>query len=216
MLTEPLRSPPSVVREVEKANDMKDSTVPAYSVPPVAPPCDGPPLITITHYIGRQGHEAGIYPWRCEKCGKQVAHVLLHDLHVGRRDNAAPGLKYNDVFVTGSLIDCGTNTPDGNDSSPAPFIRGLQSAGIPTRQVSRDDRDAIRRVAENAWPATATGATGGGEDAVTVVNERTVWGLERKVVVYMESGGDLDAHYVGRLRSFSRATSQVIFVKYVR
>ncbi|XP_070179089.1 uncharacterized protein [Littorina saxatilis] len=214
MLTEPLRSPPSVVREVEKANDMKDSTVPAYSVPPVAPPCDGPPLIAISHYYDSQGHEAGYYPWRCEECAKQVARVLLHNLHVGRRDNAAPGLKYNDVFVTGSSIDCRTNTPDGKDYSPAPFIRGLRSAGIPTRQVSRDDRDAIRRVAENAWPATATGATGGGEDAVTVVNESTVWGLERKVVVYMEGGlgAGLDANALGRLRSFSRATSQVIHV----
>ncbi|XP_070179084.1 uncharacterized protein [Littorina saxatilis] len=212
MLTEPLRSPPSVVREVEKANDMKKSTVPAYSVPPVAPPCDGPPLITIKHYEGREGHEASYFPWRCEECGMQVAHVLLDDLHVGRGDNAAPGLKYNDVFVTGSRIDCGTNTPDDNDRSPAPFIRGLQSAGIPTRQVSRDDRDAIRRVAENAWPPTATGATGGGEDAVTVVEEGAVWGLERKVVVYMDGFSD-GANTYGRLRSFSRATSQVIYVK---
>ncbi|XP_070184014.1 uncharacterized protein [Littorina saxatilis] len=40
-LTQPMRSPPAVVREVEQADDMKRGTVPAYTRPPVSAPCDG-------------------------------------------------------------------------------------------------------------------------------------------------------------------------------
>ncbi|XP_070177729.1 uncharacterized protein [Littorina saxatilis] len=86
-LTQPLRSPPSVVREVKRATDMKYGKVPAYTAPPVAPPSDGPPVVTVDHLYryrrgDTQGHE-GRSPWQCERCGQLVAD-LLTTLRVGQ------------------------------------------------------------------------------------------------------------------------------------
>ncbi|KAK7089205.1 hypothetical protein V1264_025023 [Littorina saxatilis] len=50
-------------------------------------------------------------------------------------------------------------------------------------------------------------------DAVTVVREENIWGLERKVIVYLDQGGNFGADGTGRLRSFSRSTSQLIWVR---
>eukprot|EP00916_Digyalum_oweni_P001352 GHVL01002631.1.p1 GENE.GHVL01002631.1~~GHVL01002631.1.p1 ORF type:complete len:234 (+),score=18.94 GHVL01002631.1:541-1242(+) len=217
-LTQPLRSPPAVVREVEQANDMKHGTVPAYTRPPVSAPCDGPPVLTVGHYddrySDRQGHE-GRYTWRCARCAELVAD-MLRDLRVGCDDNAPHGqggLTYSDVFVLGNM-ECDTDTPDGYPFSPAPFIRGLESRGVPTRKVAHNDTAAIRQLAEMTSGPTQRAAGRGRDEAVTVANQNTVWGLERHVVVYLDYGGDADA--VGRLRSMSRSTAQVIWVKGVR
>ncbi|XP_070178075.1 uncharacterized protein [Littorina saxatilis] len=220
-LTQPLRSPPSVVREVERADDMKFGKVPAYTAPPVAPPSDGPPVVTVDHLYSwergdRQGHEGG-YPWQCERCGQLVAD-LLTTLRVGCHDHAPHGqggLTFNDVFVLGAM-DCDTDTTD--DDSPAPFIRGLESRGVPTRKVARHDTAAVRQLAEmTSAPTGEERAAGRGRDeAVTVAHENTVWGLERPVVVYLELGSGLyNADTIGRLRSMSRSTAQVIWVKRV-
>ncbi|XP_070184303.1 uncharacterized protein [Littorina saxatilis] len=223
-LTQPLRSPPAVVREVEQADDMKDGTVPAYTRPPVSAPCDGPPVLTVGHYDGnysdRQGHEGG-WPWQCARCGELVAD-MLRDLRVGCDDNAPHGqggLTYSDVFVLGAMF-CDTDTPYGHPMSPAPFIRGLESRGVPTRKVDRNDTAAVRQLAEMTSGPTQRAAGRGRDEAVTVANEDTVWGLERPVVVYLDSeSGDISiggADITGRLRSVSRSTAQVIWVKNVR
>ncbi|XP_070184975.1 uncharacterized protein, partial [Littorina saxatilis] len=84
-LTQPLRSPPAVVREVEQADDMKNRRVPAYTRPPVSAPCDGPPVLTVGHYddySDRQGHE-GDLTWQCARCAELVAD-MLRDLRVGQ------------------------------------------------------------------------------------------------------------------------------------
>ncbi|XP_070183901.1 uncharacterized protein [Littorina saxatilis] len=108
-LTQPLRSPPAVVREVEQATDMKEGRVPAYTRPPVSAPCDGPPVLTVDHYDmyrgDRQGHE-GDHTWRCARCAELVAD-MLQDLRVGCDDNAPHGqggLTYSDVFVLGRHV----------------------------------------------------------------------------------------------------------------
>ncbi|XP_070182741.1 uncharacterized protein [Littorina saxatilis] len=220
-LTQPLRSPPAVVREVEQANDMKDGTVPAYTRPPVSAPCDGPPVLTFDHYGAgyrdRQGHE-GDLTWRCARCGELVAD-MLRDLRVGCDDNAPHGqggLTYSDVFVLGSVMNCDTDTPDDHPDSPAPFIRGLESRGVPTRKVAHNDTAAVRQLAEMTSGPTQRAAGRGRDEAVTVANENTVWGLERHVVVYLDPGvGFGDADHTGRLRSVSRSTAQVIWVKIV-
>ncbi|KAK7096611.1 hypothetical protein V1264_005887 [Littorina saxatilis] len=129
---------------------------------------------------------------------------------VSRHDNGPGeqgGLRYNDVFIMGPYIDCAPDTPDDNGDSPAPFIRGLRQLGIPTRVVHPGDSEAVRRVAENSWTGVAVA------DAVTIVEERTVWGLERKVVVYLDMGRGLDADTTGRMVSMSRSTAQVVWVK---
>ncbi|XP_070178336.1 uncharacterized protein [Littorina saxatilis] len=218
-LTQPLRSPPAVVREVEQANDMKDGTVPAYTRPPVSAPCDGPPVLTVGHYgagcSDRQGHE-GDWPWQCARCAELVAD-MLRDLRVGCDDNAPHGqggLTYSDVFVLGTMK---FDRPDDDEWSPAPFIRGLESRGVPTRKVAHNDTAAVRQLAEMTSGPTQRAAGRGRDEAVTVANQNTVWGLERHVVVYLEIGYDVgDADRTGRLRSMSRSTAQVIWVKYVR
>ncbi|XP_070178016.1 uncharacterized protein [Littorina saxatilis] len=217
-LTQPLRSPPSVVREVEQARDIKGGKVPAYTAPPVAPPSDGPPMVTVYHFCSWEGSDThgheGVYPWRCERCGQLVAD-LLTTLRVGCHDHAPHGqggLTLNDVFVLG-LMNCDTT----DDDSPAPFIRGLESRGVPTRKVARNDTAAVRQLAEmTSAPTGEERAAGrGGDEAVTVAHENTVWGLERHVVVYLErgSGTGYNADRTGRLRSMSRSTAQVIWVK---
>ncbi|XP_070179189.1 uncharacterized protein [Littorina saxatilis] len=220
-LTQPLRSPPAVVREVEQAYDMKRGTVPAYTRPPVSAPCDGPPVLTVGHYgddySDRQGHE-GDLTWRCARCGELVAD-MLRDLRVGCQDNAPHGqggLTYSDVFVLG-LMKCDTDTTDDHRLSPAPFIRGLESRGVPTRKVAHNDTAAVKQLAEMTSGPTERAAGRGRDEAVTVANENTVWGLERHVVVYLDCVyGDIDADATGRLRSMSRSTAQVIWVKKVR
>ncbi|XP_070183381.1 uncharacterized protein [Littorina saxatilis] len=222
-LTQPLRSPPAVVREVEQARDMKDGTVPAYTRPPVSAPCDGPPVLTVRHYgayhSDRQGHEGGD-TWRCALCGELVAD-MLRDLRVGCDDNAPHGqggLTYSDVFVLGGMK-CDTDTPDDDLFSPAPFIRGLESRGVPTRKVAHNDTAAVRQLAEMTSGPTQRAAGRGRDEAVTVANQNTVWGLERHVVVFLDSvydGIGDNAATTGRLRSMSRSTAQVIWVKRVR
>ncbi|XP_070183865.1 uncharacterized protein [Littorina saxatilis] len=223
-LTQPLRSPPSVVREVEQASDMKGGKVPAYTAPPVAPPSDGPPVMRVDHLYSlwrgdTQGHE-GDYPGLCERCGQLVAD-LLTTLRVGCHDHAPHGqggLTFNDVFVLGGEMNCDTDRPDDDIFSPAAFIRGLESRGVPTRKVARHDTAAVRQLAEmTSAPTGEERAAGRGRDeAVTVANEDTVWGLERPVVVYLERVSDgLYADHTGRLRSMSRSTAQVIWVKRV-
>ncbi|XP_070182405.1 uncharacterized protein [Littorina saxatilis] len=217
-LTQPLRSPPAVVREVEQADDMKRGTVPAYTRPPVSAPCDGPPVLTVDHYDDwyrgdRQGHE-GNMTWRCARCGELVAD-MLRDLRVGCQDNAPHGqggLTFSDVFVLGGMK---CDRPDGNILSPAPFIRGLESRGVPTRKVAHNDTEAVRQLAEMTSGPTQRAAGRGRDEAVTVANEDTVWGLERPVVVYLDGGYGLgnNADPTGRLRSMSRSTAQVIWVK---
>ncbi|KAK7089537.1 hypothetical protein V1264_024776 [Littorina saxatilis] len=220
-LTQPLRSPPAVVREVEQARDMKDGTVPAYTRPPVSAPCDGPPVLTVDHYGDRyrgdrQGHE-GDDTWRCARCGELVAD-MLRDLRVGCQDNAPHGqggLTFSDVFVLGGM-NCDTDTPDDHRYSPAPFIRGLESRGVPTRKVAHNDTEAVRQLAEMTSGPTQRAAGRGRDEAVTVANENTVWGLERHVVVYLDTGsGAGHVDLTGRLRSMSRSTAQVIWVKNV-
>ncbi|XP_070178982.1 uncharacterized protein [Littorina saxatilis] len=219
-LTQPLRSPPAVVREVEQARDMKRGTVPAYTRPPVSAPCDGPPVLTVDHYDDRyrgdrQGHE-GDYTWRCARCGELVAD-MLRDLRVGCQDNAPHGqggLTFSDVFVLGAMK-CDTDIPDYDYWSPAPFIRGLESRGVPTRKVAHNDTEAVRQLAEMTSGPTQRAAGRGRDEAVTVANENTVWGLERHVVVFLDPGLD-NADLTGRLRSMSRSTAQVIWVKDVR
>ncbi|XP_070178946.1 uncharacterized protein [Littorina saxatilis] len=215
-LTQPLRSPPAVVREVEQADDMKRGTVPAYTRPPVSAPCDGPPVLTVDHYPGnRQGHKGG-WPWQCARCGELVAD-MLRDLRVGCQDNAPHGqggLTFSDVFVLGDMK-CDTDRPDDDLLSPAPFIRGLESRGVPTRKVAHNDTEAVRQLAEMTSGPTQRAAGRGRDEAVTVANQDTVWGLERHVVVYLDHGGGY-ADTSGRLRSMSRSTAQVIWVKKVR
>ncbi|KAK7089262.1 hypothetical protein V1264_024955 [Littorina saxatilis] len=108
---------------------------------------------------------------------------------------------------------CDTDRPDDDSRSPAPFIRGLESRGVPTRKVAHNDTAAVRQLAEMTSGPTQRAAGRGRDEAVTVANQNTVWGLERHVVVYLDTGHGVSADLTGRLRSMSRSTAQVIWVK---
>ncbi|KAK7491622.1 hypothetical protein BaRGS_00017075, partial [Batillaria attramentaria] len=71
-MTEPLRTPPVVTREVEKSGFIREwKTILGYTPSPTPPPCDGPPLRVLYHR--GQGHNEGRPPPECEQCGMDVA-----------------------------------------------------------------------------------------------------------------------------------------------
>ena len=78
-LKEPLRSPPVVVREIQRTNVFKKYSD-AYTTPEAQPPCDGPPVIYVYHQ--GDGHSEG-GPGDCVQCGVGVAKVL-DNLGVGK------------------------------------------------------------------------------------------------------------------------------------
>lgn len=74
-LTRPLRSPPAVIREVEKdENITRHCLVQAYSERGVPDHTDGPPVIRLYHR--GQGHSA-LLPVDCVACGRDIANFLL-------------------------------------------------------------------------------------------------------------------------------------------
>lgn len=79
-MTTPLRYPTTVLSEVGKAFHIFNDVVYPYSLPGGASsPCDGLPVIYLTHEGVR--HEE-LWPVECEECGKCVAE-LLQQLGVG-------------------------------------------------------------------------------------------------------------------------------------
>ena len=73
VLTTPLRSAPSVVREVQPALDVRSDDIHGYSDSGLPAPGDGPSVIEL-HHRG-YGH-SGQYPVDCDQCGKDVAATL--------------------------------------------------------------------------------------------------------------------------------------------
>ena len=80
-LTEPLRSPPSITAEVEKANWFSNGSVKGYSGCRCPLPSDGPAPLYLYH-TPRQPHSPG-RPHQCQQCGRELARALREDLHVG-------------------------------------------------------------------------------------------------------------------------------------
>ena len=78
-LTQSLRSPPVVVREIQKTNLFRKHSEP-YSEAAALPPCDGPPVRYVYHQ--GDGHSEG-GPGDCVQCGVGVAKVL-DNLGVGK------------------------------------------------------------------------------------------------------------------------------------
>ena len=82
VLTEPLRSPPSVTQVVEGSKYINQKCdVYGYSPPSSPPAADGPDPLLVIHK--GEGH-TGVDPRDCEQCGSQVGRVLLEVLHIGQ------------------------------------------------------------------------------------------------------------------------------------
>ena len=73
VLTTPLRSAPSVVREVQPALDARSDDIHGYSDSGLPAPGDGPSVIRLDH--GGYGH-SGQYPVDCDQCGRDIAARL--------------------------------------------------------------------------------------------------------------------------------------------
>ncbi|XP_025112758.1 uncharacterized protein LOC112575254 [Pomacea canaliculata] len=193
--TRPLRSPPAVIREVEKDGFITDRYVHGYSDRGVCDHTDGPPVRRLFHR--GQGHSRRVSPVNCVTCGLEVAS-FLRSLNVGARENTPkksatatstsggatpPCLQWRDVLVLyhGEVI-----------YKPV-IAKSLKAAGIPVRVVNDDDIENIATARSNVlW----------------VVNGEFVRGLERKVVVFLESTGVVFT----RLHVLSRCTSQLVIV----
>ncbi|XP_025077351.1 uncharacterized protein LOC112554011 [Pomacea canaliculata] len=192
-LTRPLRSPPAVVREVEKNTLITiDRLVLPYSERGVPDHTDGPPVRRLSHR--GQGH-SGDSPVHCVTCGRDVAS-FLHSLRVGVTENVTttattvtsttgtttqPCLQWRNVLV----VYWSYMTDDSG------MVNGLKEAGIPVRVMNYNDIDDV---------ATAR------SDVVWVTLGYDVSGLERKVVVCLED------HDTVRFHAMSRCTSQLVIV----
>lgn len=84
--TRPLRSPPAVVREIKKSQEM-GSLVHSYDSRGLPYPTQGPDVKWIHHE--RPTHPAD-RPVDCQKCGEEVA-IFLKGLRVGDKDNQVTG-----------------------------------------------------------------------------------------------------------------------------
>ena len=73
MLTTPLRSAPSVVREVQPDLDERSHAIRGYSDSGLPAPGDGPSVIELDH--DGNGHR-GRHPVDCDQCGRDVAATL--------------------------------------------------------------------------------------------------------------------------------------------
>ncbi|XP_025102178.1 uncharacterized protein LOC112568879 [Pomacea canaliculata] len=196
-LTRPLRSPPSVVREVEQdANITEYRNVQEYSERGVPDHTDGPSVRRLYHR--GQGHSCR-RPVDCVTCGRDVAS-FLHSLRVGVTENVtsttlsvtttsgntspcSPCLQWRDLLVLNGW-------PVSDDSG---LVKALKKAGIPVRVMKDDNTEDV---------ATAR------SDVVWAADGGLVRGLERKVVVCVNDVDDV----FSRLHFMSRCTSQLVIV----
>ncbi|XP_025079972.1 uncharacterized protein LOC112555696 isoform X2 [Pomacea canaliculata] len=199
-LTRPLRSPPVVVREVQKDEHITrmEDVVP-YSQRGVPDHTDGPPIRLLCHR--GQGH-SGDLPVDCVTCGREVAS-FLHSLRVGVTEEVVatsttansissyptpPCLRWRDVVVLWW-------NPLSESSG---FVTGLRDAGIPVRVMKADDEEDVEDMAMAR------------SDVVWAAEGGLVQGLERKVVICFKP-------YQGcvfslRLHFMSRCASQLVFL----
>ncbi|XP_025100976.1 uncharacterized protein LOC112568091 isoform X2 [Pomacea canaliculata] len=204
-LTRPLRSPPTVVREVEQDEMITtDRHVLRYSERGVPDHTDGPPVRRLYH----RGHsDSGRFPEDCVTCGREVAS-FLQSLRVGVTENSTttstaltstngattpPCIQWRDVLVL-SL---------GNFTVKSGMVTGLQEAGIPV-QIMEDD------YIEDLATARS--------DVVWMTRGHYIRGLERKVVVCIVERDlqDLKVERMHplhiRLNLMSRCTSQLVLI----
>ncbi|XP_025107949.1 uncharacterized protein LOC112572468 isoform X1 [Pomacea canaliculata] len=228
-LTLPLRSPPTVVREVAKAEEIRFSQdVRAYSATGIPSHTDGPRL----KFIG-QGHSLQRSPNDCEECGRELGRFLwsLRDpasessnCTIPACGNTAPSspdpLQWRDMLVLW-WSDIAVDEPgleERNNSNPglrlqsdrdtkrydSAFESGFKNRNIWSGLMS--ECVPVQAMAQENIDDVATAAS----DVVWVADYDAVRGLERKVVVILDLHG-LENNPV-RLHAMSRCTSQLVIV----
>ncbi|KAK7093785.1 uncharacterized protein [Littorina saxatilis] len=219
-LTFPLRSAPEILREVQPGIDMTLGSVRSYSNSGVPTPGDGPGVVRLRHAGG--GHR-GQWPVDCFLCGMKVA-AELQRLGVGAagsgRPNSPPPLAYSDVFVLTRNIELHDDIRDdeGNVTSPASgVVQGLRAAGVPVCVLGEEDRRLDIARYNRGLPIMALARV----DQITVAYSEAVYGLERKVVVWLpgrirslEEGLSIQlVEGSDRLATVSRCSTQLIVVR---
>nr|KAG5706698.1 hypothetical protein BaRGS_005768 [Batillaria attramentaria] len=236
-MTEPLRTPPVVTKEVQQsAYIQRHAKVRDYTEGSAPPPAYGPAKRFLYHK-GKE-HCNYVNPIECEECGVEVARILKKELHVdvpgpvitaptspttptpsctatgtsgtppAPTSIPAP-LKYQDVFLLSAWAenDFRDDVKDaaGNVIKPASgVVRGLRSEGVPVKVLKYGDSPAVRDVAVME-----------GQDAVVAAYAGAVSGLERAVVVWVQThrtGTETVDEDVGRLMAISRTTAQLVWV----
>ncbi|KAK7096074.1 uncharacterized protein [Littorina saxatilis] len=200
-----LRTPPSITHHVMQHRAIgigKD--VHGYEASCAPLPAYGPDPQVVLHE-GPE-HQDVEEPHDCEECGRKVAEVL-DNLHVGKTGqlskNSPQPPRYRDVILL-TWDSCFHDKTTGKKARPASgLIRGLRQKGFPVTVLETGDANAVGAV-----------GTFSGSDEIVAAGSRFVQGLERKIVVYVETAQpvyyDLDW---GRLCSMSLCTSQLIHVK---
>ncbi|XP_070185349.1 uncharacterized protein [Littorina saxatilis] len=198
-LNMPLRSPGAVTREIEKCRYMTElGQVKTYQVE-LPLHTDGPLPRELRHQ--GTGHDNDVIPLDCQTCGLNLASVLK-ELHVGEasagtcKAGGPRPLQFRDVFVL--------TLATLSDSSG--LVQGLRQAGVPVTYMAEYD------VATMTQVVTMTGP-----DAVLATDCRNVSGLERKIVVWIQSDKtDSLTEHTGKLQGYSRTSAQLITVSMVK
>ncbi|XP_070178513.1 uncharacterized protein [Littorina saxatilis] len=200
-----LRTPPSITRHVMQHRAIGEGKdVHGYEASSVPLPAYGPEPDVVLHQ-GKE-HDDVKDPHDCFKCGQKVAEIL-NTLHVGRRGRVAGNNpqppRCRDVIVLTWDSYFREETTGRTAREASSLIRGLRHSGFPVTVLETGDADAVGAV-----------ATMSGPDEIVAAGSRFVQGLERKIVVYVETAQpvyyDLDW---ARLCSMSRSTSKLIHVK---
>jgi hypothetical protein len=114
------------------------------------------------------------------------------------------GLKFSDVLVltdfTAPVTDEVRTPTSGEVSRPAcGMVRGLRKAGIPVTVVGDGDERTVAAMAARAGP-----------DHVIIARVWDVCGLERPVVVYVDS---VLSDRGGRLHAMSRSSAKLLWLR---
>nr|KAG5701734.1 hypothetical protein BaRGS_004336 [Batillaria attramentaria] len=118
----------------------------------------GPPVV---REVEKSGKIDGDWPDDCERCADNIVDILV-ELRVGQ---SGQDLQYRDTIILCAV-------PRDN----LPVVSRLRARGLPVQVVtSRDDEAAVRDVALSM------------RNEITVADQWTVTGLERRVVVDMMS-----------------------------
>ncbi|KAK7483767.1 hypothetical protein BaRGS_00024983, partial [Batillaria attramentaria] len=241
-MTEPLRTPPVVTREVQQSEYVvkgktggRMEVIRSYAVSSTPLPTDGPTPVFLYH--AGQGHSQG-RPGDCEMCGGEVARVL-RELHVGPGvPTTSSGSSLGDA-TTSSTSTGKASQKTADPAIPAPLkYRDVFLLTSLTSSIVEEEKDSagnvvkpasgiVRGLREAGTPvmvlkkgdkaAVRDVAVMQGPDAIVIASAGLVRGLERKVVVYVqENNTGVNEERWGRLQVMSRTTAKLIIVVWPR
>ncbi|KAK7107741.1 hypothetical protein V1264_015606 [Littorina saxatilis] len=212
-LAVPLRTPSAVTREIQRCDFIQKFGLVNKFEQNIYPHTDGPLIRELRH----QGpdHPDDVMPRDCEVCGTQLASVLM-ELHVGgsvqttkqtSESESPEPLKYRDVFLLSlkGFDDCGTDEKE-METKACGIIKGLLQSRIPVTVLP----DTTTRSRERLLYEVTTMQ---GPDRVIATSPQCVFGLERKIVAWVQPApSDTLTEQFDRLLACSRTSGQLITI----